>query len=214
MTTIAVRKTETSVVLGADKRVSPQDNMRLDGLLTKIIIHNTEDGLPVHIAVSGPLAGMQALELFLLDNEVSFDTVLDTYRTINTFRHDLVTDKHCTTDKSDDYDFAHFPMELLIVNGSGDVYAVMNAGEVLEIGEYFALGSGAHYALGALFNNLEVSEALDTAAHFDPTTGNDYDIYEIAINTDEESGDLETGLEDEPEAEAQGGPARINGFKH
>ena len=177
MTTIAVQRTDENILLCADQRATPVDNMRLDAV-SKIIEMSTGE----YVAVAGALAAMQAFELFAADNEVDFSSTLTIYRTIMNFRQDLHVNQLCLTDKHTDAgDFAVFPLQLLIVNNDGLMFSVMNYGEVIDHPKHFALGSGAPYALGALFSDVGIHRAMAVAAHFDPATSPTYDTIEIEI---------------------------------
>lgn len=208
MTTIAAYRAGKTVHLAADQRINPAATYRLDGALTKILQHTNEDSdMPVMIGVSGPVTGLQALELFLEGEGGDFSSAFNVYRTILNFRNDLVTNQLCVTDRSADHAFALFPMQLLIVNSEGRMFTVYNFGECIEHESMCAVGSGMPFALGAMHAaedlirpNLKaaVAEAelaavgekilmagMSAAANFDPATGPDFDYLTQYVTHDE-----------------------------
>lgn len=198
MTTIAVQRiAPNQILLCADKRTTPSETLRLDGV-SKIFQAATGE----YIAVAGMLAAAQAFELFLSENDLDFSSKLSTYRSILSFRQDLSVNQMCLTDKHTDAgDFAVLPLQMLIVNKDGAIYSVMNYGEVIQHDKFFAQGSGTAYALGALSIGGSIYQAMQAASTFDPATSPEYDTYEISI---EENGgesnyqfEIETGFDDE-----------------
>jgi len=180
MTTIAVQRvSDTKLLMCADRRVTPSENLSMDGYTKIVRVASGE-----HIAVAGALAAMQAFELYAEENDLDFSSLLATYRTILNFRQDLSVNQLCLTDKHNDAgDFAAFPLQMLIVNNDGIIFSVMNYGEVIGHDKFFALGSGCAYALGALAIGGSIQQAMQAAATFDTGTSPEYDTYEIEIES-------------------------------
>lgn len=76
-------------------------------------------------------------------------------------------------ERSADYEPQEREFDMLLVDGKGEVYFFHNnfvpSGPLTA--EYFAAGSGAEYALGALAHGADAVEAVEAAAQLDVWTG-------------------------------------------
>lgn len=70
-------------------------------------------------------------------------------------------------------------LEVLFVNPDGKVFITVNGSppsELSEENEFFAIGSGAQYAMGAMKAGADIHKALEIAATFDVYTSGPFEV--------------------------------------
>lgn len=72
----------------------------------------------------------------------------------------------------------------LYLSSAGDIYTFDSANFFLDKMEdtFFAIGSGADYATGALDFGANITEAFAIAARRDPATGGRFDLFTLELN--------------------------------
>ena len=190
MTTVVVVKKAGQIAIAADTLVTFGDTMlskRYEDN-TKIFKVDTDDG-PTYIGMAGTVAhfpvlrkamGSMPREILKLHGK---DDVFDTFTKLHPYLKDnffLQTKE----EDSDPYESSQF--SVVIANSSG-IYGLYSYREVFEFKEFWGIGSGRSFALGAMhasYNRLktakEVAEAGITAGcEFDRNSALPFDVFTV-----------------------------------
>ena len=140
------------------------------------------------IAIAGTATFKQALIEILRGQAMpDLDSVAAVFRFVNTSLGSLKEDYHLQT-ITDQGSPELVDMDLLLL-GTGGAFCVFSNRTVHEVAKYYAFGSGADIALGALhalYDGALDSEglcraALDAASTFDTQTGGPYTIETLSV---------------------------------
>lgn len=174
MTTIIGMKTETGVLLIADRRA--MDGSRC-GVLSEPKVFASGAAL---IGFSGTLRSLQALKsgLNLRDRQPG-ETPLQYLTGVLVTEIRLALHDRMVTEET--------PSEMIVACG-GELFVVTSDGSVLAPHRgYDAIGSGQDYALGAMYvirhltdARLRLWKAMEAAAEFDGYTGAPFEYFELA----------------------------------
>lgn len=181
MTIVVALKKDNEVILGSDS-IKTLDDRRLKGYEDKII---TFANFSVGLAGTGPIS--ECLELIKIPskkeedeeepvdwNQATLNTTIDVLNFLTAVT-DLLEERGGEETIND--------LFLLIATNDGKIYLTINSSEVSEIKDYWAIGSGQDYALGAMFAlwdnyplRVIAERALNIACEFSISCGGDLDI--------------------------------------
>lgn len=137
------------------------------------------------IGYSGPLYLMQALRTHLLDTEYDLSTEDDVFAAVMDWREEFKSSYGMMPDIDDKTSIEVMPFELLIVTPGG-VYQTHAAGELTSSSAVTAIGSGAPYALGYMYDRPITKDtliaAVKAAAAYDEGTNTDVDVHFVATS--------------------------------
>ena len=192
MTTVVVVKKAGQVVMAADTMVTFGDT-RLPHRFeanSKIFKVNGPDGIS-HIGMAGTVAHFPALRKAITalpkaDLKLgSKDDVFDTFLKL----HPLLKDNFFLQTKEDDNDpYESMQFTVLIANASG-IYGLYSYREIFEFKEFWGIGTGRGFALGAMHaawgkskTAKEVAMAgINAGCEFDKNSGGPIDIYSVKL---------------------------------
>lgn len=172
-TIVAVRK-DGRVSIAADSLTSfgsTRQNARFDAAPDKILRHGDS-----FIGVVGSAAHQMVLEsaFSVLGDEVDLHSrfgIFETFRKL----HPLLKDQYFLNPKDEDEDdYESSRIDALIVNSSG-IFGVFALREVFEYTEFWAIGSGAEYSLGAMYALQGMGLDADTLALKGVEAGAEFD---------------------------------------
>jgi ATP-dependent HslUV protease subunit HslV len=155
MSTVVVAKKAGKICIAADSLTSFGDlklNASYDAAHDKILQFKDS-----YLGIVGSAAHQLVLEsLFndkkIVDKKVDIDfssriNVFETFRTL----HPLLKEKYFLNTKDEDDDpYESTQIDALIANPAG-IFGIHSLREVTEYKKFWAIGSGAEYALGAMF---------------------------------------------------------------
>ena len=192
MTTLVVVKKAGHVVIAADTLVTFGDTClthRFEAN-SKIFGVDTPDG-PSYIGMAGTVAHFPVLRKALSGLPVdqlrlgSRDEVFDTFIRL----HPLLKDSFFLQTKEDDNDpYESSQFTVVIANASG-IYGLYSYREVFEFKEFWGIGSGRSFALGAMHaawgkakTAREVAMAgLNAGCEFDKNSGGPIDVFTLKL---------------------------------
>lgn len=186
-TIVAVRK-DGRASIAADSLTSfgsTRQNARFDAAPDKILQFGDS-----YIGVVGSAAHQMVLEsaFTTLGEEVDLNSrfgIFETFRKL----HPLLKDQYFLNPKDEDEDdYESSRIDALIVNPSG-IFGVFALREVFEYTQFWAIGSGAEYALGAMHVLYDQPLDADTlalngvsaGAEFDTSSSMPHTQYSIAL---------------------------------
>jgi ATP-dependent HslUV protease subunit HslV len=192
MTTLVVVKKAGHVAIAADTLVTFGDTSlthRFEAN-SKIFGVDTPDG-PSYIGMAGTVAHFPVLRKALAGMPVdqlrlgSRDEVFDTFIRL----HPLLKDNFFLQTKEDDNDpYESSQFTVVIANASG-IYGLYSYREVFEFKEFWGIGSGRSFALGAMHaawgkakTAREVAMAgLNAGCEFDKNSGGPIDVFTLKL---------------------------------
>ena len=192
MTTVVVVKKAGQVVMAADTMVTFGDT-RLPHRFeanSKIFKVNGPDGIS-HIGMAGTVAHFPALRKAITalpkaDLKLgSKDDVFDTFLKL----HPLLKDNFFLQTKEDDNDpYESMQFTVLIANASG-IYGLYSYREIFEFKEFWCIGTGRGFALGAMHavwgkskTAKEVAMAgINAGCEFDKNSGGPIDVHSVKL---------------------------------
>lgn len=192
MTTLVVVKKAGHVAIAADTLVTFGDTSlthRFEAN-SKIFGVDTPDG-PSYIGMAGTVAHFPVLRKALAGMPVdqlrlgSRDEVFDTFIRL----HPLLKDNFFLQTKEDDNDpYESSQFTVVIANASG-IYGLYSYREVFEFKEFWGIGSGRSFALGAMHaawgkakTAREVALAgLNAGCEFDKNSGGPIDVFTLKL---------------------------------
>jgi len=188
MSTIVVARKNKQACIAADSITSFGDTLLpadLDQASDKIIYH-----LGNYIGTVGSAAhqmvlesAMQSMRQIELHNRHS---IFETFRRM----HPVLKEAYYLKPNEDDEDaYESSRMDALLLNESG-IFGVYGLREVFEYSRFWAIGSGADYALGAMhaaYDNaggaIEIARAgINAAAKFDNATSLPMTLYSVSMD--------------------------------
>ena len=159
MSTLVVARKAGQVCIAADSLTSFGD-LRMgadyEAGHDKILVHNDS-----YLGIVGSAAHQLVLESILSQDEIEVDfssrlAVFETFRSL----HPVLKDKYFLNTKDEDDDpYESTQIDALIACPHG-IFGVHSLREVCEYKKFWAIGSGAEYALGAMY---AVFDRLDSA---------------------------------------------------
>ena len=192
MTTVVVVKKGQQIVIAAETLVTFGDtrlNHRFENN-TKIFKFDTASG-PTYIGMAGTVAHFPAIRkavnsLPKADRKFgSKDEVFDTFLKL----HPVLKDTFFLQTKEEDNDpYESSQFSVLIANQHG-IFGLYSYREVFEFKEFWGIGSGRGFALGAMYTTYakaktarEVAEAgIKAGCEFDKNSGGPMDLYTIKL---------------------------------
>ena len=192
MTTVVVVKKNKQIVIAAESLVTFGDtrlNHRFEAN-TKIFKFETATG-PTYIGMAGTVAHFPALRKAInalpkTDRKFgSKDEVFDTFLKL----HPVLKDTYFLQTKEEDNDpYESSQFSVVIANQTG-IYGLYSYREVFEFKEFWGIGSGRGFALGAMhatFNKAKTAREIAQAGilagcEFDKNSGGAMDLYIIKM---------------------------------
>jgi ATP-dependent HslUV protease subunit HslV len=192
MTTLVVVKKAGHVAIAADTLVTFGDTClthRFEAN-SKIFGVDTPDG-PSYIGMAGTVAHFPVLRKALAGMPVeqlrlgSRDEVFDTFIRL----HPLLKDSFFLQTKEDDNDpYESSQFTVVIANASG-IYGLYSYREVFEFKEFWGIGSGRSFALGAMhaaWGKAKTARAvavagLNAGCEFDKNSGGPIDVFTLKL---------------------------------
>ena len=177
MTTILVVRKNGRATIAADT-LARYGNTREDARL----LVNSDKIIGVGdawLCPAGPASAQLVLRSYFSDPEApaSFDGVQEIFETMRELQSSLKDDYHLNPKEDESDPFDSMQMEMLVASPAG-IFGVYPLRSVQEYSSYYAFGSGADFALGALhawYDRLDSTEdialrAMEAAARFDDAT--------------------------------------------
>ena len=166
MTTLVVVKKNGMATLAADTLARYGSTLE-----TADFIANSDKLLtvgPAHIGPAGPASAQLVLRSYFADPErrVSFDSLQEIFETFREMQSVLKESYHLNPKEDESDPFDSLQMEILVACPAG-IFGVYPLRSVQEYRKFYAFGSGAAYALGALqalYDKVDSSEELARAA--------------------------------------------------
>ncbi|HMS26008.1 MAG TPA: MFS transporter [Burkholderiaceae bacterium] len=192
MTTVVVVKKNKQIVIAAESLVTFGDtrlNHRFEAN-TKIFKFETATG-PTYIGMAGTVAHFPALRKAInalpkADRKFgSKDEVFDTFLKL----HPVLKDTYFLQTKEEDNDpYESSQFSVVIANHTG-IYGLYSYREVFEFKEFWGIGSGRGFALGAMhatYNKAKTAREIAQAGilagcEFDKNSGGAMDLYTIKM---------------------------------
>ena len=192
MTTVVVVKKNKQIVIAAESLVTFGDtrlNHRFEAN-TKIFKFETATG-STYIGMAGTVAHFPALRKAInalpkVDRKFgSKDEVFDTFLKL----HPVLKDTYFLQTKEEDNDpYESSQFSVVIANQTG-IYGLYSYREVFEFKEFWGIGSGRGFALGAMhatFNKAKTAREIAQAGilagcEFDKNSGGAMDLYTIKM---------------------------------
>lgn len=178
MSTVVVAKKAGKVCIAADSLTSFGDLMLssyYDCAHDKILHHDNS-----YIGIVGSAAHQLVLESVFANTkendeklEIDFSsrlTIFESFRAL----HPVLKEKYFLNAKDEDDDpYESTQIDALIANPFG-LFGVHSLREVTEYKKFWAIGSGAEYALGAMFAVYENAETAEEVAHIGVAAGAEF----------------------------------------
>lgn len=183
MSTVVVVKKAGKVCIAADSLTSFGDlkfNSAYDAAHDKILRFNEN-----YIGIVGSAAHQLVLESLLVGKKRTSKKVVDKKLDIDfssrlsifeTFRalHPVLKEKYFLNSKDEDDDpYESTQIDALIANPSG-IFGIHSLREVTEYKKFWAIGSGAEYALGAMFAIFDKAASAEEIAHAGVAAGAEF----------------------------------------
>ena len=167
MSTVVVAKKDGKVCIAADSLTSFGDltlDSSLDAAHDKILRHDEN-----YMGLVGSAAHQLVLESLFASKrviekkvEVDFSSRLGIFESFRTL-HPILKEKYFLNPKDEDDDpYESTQIDALIANPFG-IFGVHSLREVTEYKKFWAIGSGAEYALGAMFAVYDSASAEEIA---------------------------------------------------
>lgn len=188
MTTIVVARKGSKACIGADSLAKYGSTLEHAGL-----IENSEKLVGVGGAWLGP-TGPASAQLLLTsyfgdpEHRADFSSAQGIFETLIDLQGTL-KDQYFLNPREDERDpFDSMQMELLIASPAG-IFGAYPLRSVQEYSRYYAFGSGAEYALGAMFTAYDgapdarsvVEAGLQAAAELDDSTAGPHSVRELDL---------------------------------
>jgi ATP-dependent HslUV protease, peptidase subunit HslV len=178
MSTVVVAKKAGKVCIAADSLTSFGDlklNSNYDAAYDKILPHNEN-----YLGVVGSAAHQLVLESVFASKKVvdrkfviDFSSRLAIFETFRAL-HPVLKEKYFLNAKDEDHDpYESTQIDALIANPFG-IFGVHSLREVTEYNKFWAIGSGAEYALGAMFAVYDKAETAEEIAHIGVAAGAEF----------------------------------------
>ena len=178
MSTVVVVKKAGKVCIAADSLTSFGDlklNSMYDAAHDKILHHDDN-----YLGIVGSAAHQLVLESVFSsetigDKKVDFDfssrlAIFESFRAL----HPLLKEHYFLNSKDEDDDpYESTQIDALIANPHG-IFGVHSLREVTEYNKFWAIGSGAEYALGAMFAVYENATTAEEIAHAGVAAGSEF----------------------------------------
>lgn len=178
MSTVVVVKKAGKVCIAADSLTSFGDlklNSMYDAAHDKILQHDEN-----YIGIVGSAAHQLVMESIfsskkIVDKKVDVDfssrlSIFETFRAL----HPVLKEKYFLNSKDEDDDpYESTQLDALIANPFG-IFGIHSLREVTEYKKFWAIGSGAEYALGAMFAVYDKSLSAEEIAHVGVAAGAEF----------------------------------------
>ena len=178
MSTVVVAKKAGKVCIAADSLTSFGDlklNSHYDAAHDKILLHNEN-----YIGIVGSAAHQLVLEsVFASKKVVERKIIIDLSSRLAIFEtflalHPVLKEKYFLNSKDEEHDpYESTQIDALIANPFG-IFGVHSLREVTEYNKFWAIGSGAEYALGAMFAVYDKAETAEEIAHIGVAAGAEF----------------------------------------
>lgn len=178
MSTVVVAKKDGKVCIAADSLTSFGD-LRLssvyDAAHDKILSYDEN-----YLGIVGSAAHQLVLESVFASKkvvdkktEIDFSSRLAIFESFRTL-HPVLKEKYFLNAKDEDDDpYESTQIDALIANPFG-IFGVHSLREVTEYNKFWAIGSGAEYALGAMFAVYEDAKTAEEIAHAGVAAGAEF----------------------------------------
>lgn len=202
MSTVVVAKKAGKVCIAADSLTSFGDlklNSQYDAAHDKILLHDEN-----YLGIVGSAAHQLVLESVFVSKKVverkfviDFSSRLEIFETFRSL-HPVLKEKYFLISKDEDHDpYESTQIDALIANPFG-IFGVHSLREVTEYKKFWAIGSGAEYALGAMFAVFDKAETAEEIAHAGVAAGAEFNnaselpltSYVVNLQTTKPSGKL------------------------
>ena len=178
MSTVVVAKKSGKICIAADSLTSFGDLMldsNYDVAHDKILPYKDN-----HLGIVGSAAHQLVLESIFSDNKleeekISVDlssrlAIFESFRAL----HPMLKEKYFLNAKDEDDDpYESTQIDALIANPYG-IFGVHSLREVTEYKKFWAIGSGAEYALGAMFAMYDTDASAEEIAHCGVAAGAEF----------------------------------------
>ena len=178
MSTVVVAKKAGKICIAADSLTSFGDlklDSSYDAAHDKILQY--EDS---HLGIVGSAAHQLVLESIFSEKKLEEEKIIVDFSSrlaiFESFRalHPLLKEKYFLNPKDEDDDpYESTQIDALIANPFG-VFGVHSLREVTEYKKFWAIGSGAEYALGAMFALYETNASAEEIAHAGVAAGAEF----------------------------------------
>jgi ATP-dependent protease HslVU (ClpYQ) peptidase subunit len=178
MSTVVVAKKAGKVCIAADSLTSFGDlklSSYYDATHDKIISHDEN-----FIGIVGSAAHQLVLESVfaskkVIEKKIDIDfssrlSIFESFRTL----HPVLKEKYFLNAKDEDDDpYESTQIDALIANPFG-IFGVHSLREVIEYNKFWAIGSGAEYAIGAMFAVYDTAETAEEIAQLGVAAGAEF----------------------------------------
>ncbi len=188
MTTIVVARKGTQACIGADSLAKYGDRRESATYVTN---HEKLVGVgDAWLGPTGPASAQLVLKSYFADEKArrDFGTTLGVFETCTDLMGALKED-YFLIPKEDERDpYESQQMEILVCSPAG-IFGVYPLRSVQEYSRFYAFGSGADYALGAMFQVWETEQdlgaivriGLEAATEFDDSTDAPYSMKTVTL---------------------------------
>ena len=178
MSTVVVVKKAGKICIAADSLTSFGDlklNSEYDAAHDKILRHEEN-----YLGIVGSAAHQLVLESLFVSKKVvdkkidiDFSSRLSIYESFRAL-HPILKEKYFLNAKDEDDDpYESTQIDALIANPFG-IFGIHSLREVTEYKKFWAIGSGAEYALGAMFALYDKAETAEEIAHTGVAAGAEF----------------------------------------
>lgn len=178
MSTLVVAKKAGKVCIAADSLTSFGDlklSSYYDAAHDKILSHDEN-----YIGIVGSAAHQLVLESVfsskkVIEKKIDIDfssrlSIFESFRTL----HPVLKEKYFLNAKDEDDDpYESTQIDALIANPFG-IFGIHSLREVTEYNKFWAIGSGAEYAIGAMFAVYDTAETAEEIAQLGVTAGAEF----------------------------------------
>ena len=178
MSTVVVAKKAGKVCIAADSLTSFGDlklSSYYDAAHDKILSHDEN-----YIGIVGSAAHQLVLESVfaskkVIEKKIDIDfssrlSIFESFRTL----HPVLKEKYFLNAKDEDDDpYESTQIDALIANPFG-IFGVHSLREVIEYNKFWAIGSGAEYAIGAMFAVYDKAETAEEIAQLGVSAGAEF----------------------------------------
>ena len=178
MSTVVVAKKAGKVCIAADSLTSFGDlklSSYYDAAHDKILSHDEN-----YIGIVGSAAHQLVLESVfaskkVIEKKIDIDfssrlSIFESFRTL----HPVLKEKYFLNAKDEDDDpYESTQIDALIANPFG-IFGVHSLREVIEYNKFWAIGSGAEYAIGAMFAVYDTAETAEEIAQLGVAAGAEF----------------------------------------
>lgn len=177
MSTVVVAKKDGKVCIAADSLTSFGDlklDHRYDAAHDKILRHEEN-----YLGIVGSAAHQLVLESVFVSKRIVEKIEIDLSSRLGIFEsflalHPLLKEKYFLNSKDEDDDpYESTQIDALIANPFG-IFGVHSLREVTEYKKFWAIGSGAEYALGAMFALYDTDASAEEIAHIGVAAGAEF----------------------------------------